>query len=68
MQQQAAELLFLLAFVSGEIILVFSILFKLLRHSHVFERLFCACLWYAAPNHLHLLLTHTWLVLPVYDL
>lgn len=47
---------------------MFSTLFKLLRCSHVFEGLLRACQWYAAPNHLHLLLTHTWLILPVCDL
>lgn len=54
--------------VSGEITLVFSTLFKLLRCSRVFEGLLRACQWYAAPNHLHLLLTHTWLISPVCDL
>lgn len=54
--------------VSGEITAVFSILFKLLRCSHAFEGLLCACLWCAAPNHLCLLLTHTWLVSPACDL
>lgn len=29
---------------------------------------YSACLWYVAPNHHHLLLTHTWFFLPVCDL
>lgn len=29
---------------------------------------YSACLWYVAPNHPHLMLTHTWFFSPVYDL